>query len=176
MHPKKFSDDELFELFLSLSRNKKDVKENASVLLKLINEITARATKEKITNKPIISGWKQLIDYCQITMTNLKEEQFRVLFLDKNHHLIADELLQNGDVENVKIDIQQIINQALNCFAISAILLHNHPGNSANPSSCDIETTKKIAEALKPINVTIYDHLIVGKNGEIFSFKNESLL
>jgi DNA repair protein RadC len=170
------TDCELLELFLSLSRNKEDIWENSENLLRLVNEISIRKAKGGIIDKPIINGWKQLIDYCQITMSNLKEEQFRVLFLDKNHHLIADELLQNGNVENVKIDIGQITTQALNCFASSAILLHNHPSNSANPSRCDIETTKKIAEALKPINVTIHDHLIVGRNGEIFSFKNEALL
>lgn len=176
MKPQNKSDDELLELFLSLSRNQQDVKKNAPILLKLINEILARQTKEKIISKPVINSWKHLLNYCQITMTNLKEEQFRILFLDKKHYLIRDELIQNGRVENVEINIPKIIEQTLNCFANSIVLLHNHPNNSAQPSKMDIKTTKKIINTLKTASIKICDHLIIGKNGEIFSFKNEGLL
>ncbi len=157
-------------------KNFKDVNDNILVSLKLINEILTRSTKEKIINKPIIDSWKQLINYCQIAMADLKEEQFRILFLDKKHHLITDELLKNGEVENVRINIRQIVKQSLNYSASSVILLHNHPNNSAQPSKIDVTTTKKIIESLKPVNVKIYDHLIIGKNNEIFSFKSEGLL
>ncbi|MCE3255678.1 MAG: repair protein RadC [Rickettsiaceae bacterium] len=154
----------------------KEVNENVLVSFKLVKEIITRTAKQKISNQPIISNWKGLSDYCQITMANLKEEQFRVLFLDKKHHLIADELEKNGNIEEVEIDLRDIVKKSLNFSAKSVILLHNHPGGDVNPSKADIANTNKILLALKTIGVEVYDHLIIGKNGTIFSFKSEGLL
>ena len=154
----------------------KDANENVLVSFKLVREIAGRSARSCLSNQPIINGWKQLVDYCQITMGNLKEEQFRVLFLDKKHHLIADELEKNGNIEAVEIDLRDIVKKSLNFFAKSVILLHNHPSGDPKPSKTDIDNTKKISSALGAVGVGVYDHLIVGKNGEIFSFKSEGLL
>lgn len=156
--------------------NFKDINENILVSLQLIKEIIARSSRQKIINKPIIDSWRQLVNYCQITMSNLKDEQFRILFFDKKHYLIADELLKSGDIDNVEIDIREIIKKALHYLASSVILLHNHPNNSAKPSKIDIDTTNKIVDALKSIKVKVYDHLIIGEHSELFSFKSEDLL
>jgi DNA repair protein RadC len=189
------SDYELLELLLSINNFKIDSKKllaefgsisaliNADVenkdialLFKIIREFNIRLTKEKINHQPIINSWKQLIDYCQITMANLKEEQLRILFLDKNHYLIADELQKNGQMGNVEIDLKAITKQALNCFADSIILIHNHPNGDSKPSNADIITTKKIVEVLKTLEIKVYDHLIIGKNGQYFSCKSEGFL
>jgi DNA repair protein RadC len=157
-------------------KNFKNINENVLVSLSLIEEIITRSSKQKIVNKPIIDSWQQLVSYCKIIMADLAVEQFRILFLDKKHCLITDELLKIGNIDNVEIDIREIIKKTINCSASSAILLHNHPNNSSQPSKADIEVTKKIADALQIIKVKVYDHLIIGENGEFFSFKNEGLL
>jgi DNA repair protein RadC len=159
-----------------LLRNLQDVNEGVLVSFKLAREILVRSSKNTILHKPILSGWQQLCDYCRLTMANLKEEQFRVLFLDKNHHLIADDLLANGDENEVEINIKKIIKKSLNYFASSIILMHNHPNGNCNPSKSDIISTKKIIEAMKVVNIKIYDHLIIDKDGNFFSFKSEGFL
>ncbi|MES2677483.1 MAG: DNA repair protein RadC [Pseudomonadota bacterium] len=153
-----------------------DVNDNVLVSLKLITEIITRSSKQQIINKPIIDSWKQLCDYCQIVMSDLKEEQLRILFLDKKHYLIADELIKNGGVENVEIDLKTIVKKSLNFFATSIILVHNHPNLNCQPSRADITNTKIISTTLKAIGIAVYDHLIIGKDGQIFSFKSEGLL
>jgi DNA repair protein RadC len=41
--------------------------------------------------------------------------------------------------------------------------VHNHPSGDPTPSRADVEMTRQIADAAKPLNITVHDHLIVGR-------------
>ena len=43
------------------------------------------------------------------------------------------------------------------------ILVHNHPSGDPTPSKADIAVTKDIVKAAAPLNVTVHDHLIIGR-------------
>ena len=45
------------------------------------------------------------------------------------------------------------------------MLVHNHPSGDPTPSRADIEMTKQIVAAAKPLGVMVHDHIIVGKQG-----------
>ena len=59
--------------------------------------------------------------------------------------------------------------------ASAMIVLHNHPSNISEPSRADITTTARIRDALKLIDVTLHDHLILAPS-EAFSFREKGLL
>jgi len=44
-------------------------------------------------------------------------------------------------------------------------LMHNHPSGDPTPSRADIDVTKQIIDAAKPLGVTVHDHVIVGRHG-----------
>lgn len=157
-------------------KNIDGINDNILASFKLIREIVSRSHRDKINNKPVIEGWKPLISYCQAQMMGLQKEQLRVLFLNKKHHLIADELQHQGSIENIKIDIKAILQKALDLSAYGLILVHNHPTSDTRPSRADLENTNKIIEALKIVDVKVYDHLIFGQDGNCYSFKNEGLI
>jgi DNA repair protein RadC len=108
-------------------------------------------------------------------MEELRQEKFKVFFLDKKFKLL-DEFDQDGWVENVEIDIKTIIKKALNCSAKYLILTHNHPSGDIKPSKADIASTDKIIESLKVVEIKIYDHIIIGKNGAHYSFRESGLI
>jgi DNA repair protein RadC len=143
--------------------------------LQIIKELLSRVLKEHIIDKNIISSWSALIDYLKFNMSNLKLEQFRVLFLNKKNMLIADEIMATGTIDQTPVYPREIIKKALFHEAGAVILVHNHPSGSAKPSNADIDLTARIAEACKTINVTMHDHVIIG-NGEYYSFKSNMLL
>ena len=69
--------------------------------LKVIQAVAARFGRDRIdSDKPILSSWSQLIDYCRSQMAFQSIEQFRILFLDKKNRLIADEVQQTGTVDH----------------------------------------------------------------------------
>lgn len=55
--------------------------------------------------------------------------------------------------------------RALELSASAIILVHNHPSGDPTPSRADIDMTKQIIDASKPLGVTVHDHIIVGRNG-----------
>jgi len=52
----------------------------------------------------------------------------------------------------------------------SIIFVHNHPSGDIDPSTEDVETTKKLKEAGKIIGISLLDHVIIGGDG-YYSFK-----
>ena len=98
-----------------------------------------------------------------------------MLFVNRRNRLIADELHQTGTVSHTPAYPRQICIRALELQATALILSHNHPASDPSPSKADIDTTKRIREALKTIDVTLLDHVIVTPTGAL-SFKEQGLL
>ncbi|GLQ09080.1 UPF0758 protein [Devosia yakushimensis] len=134
--------------------------------IKVIQAVAARFGRDRIAaEKPILSSWTQLIEYCNSQMAYQSIEQFRILFLDKKNRLIADEVQQTGTVDHTPVYPREVIKRALELSATALILLHNHPSGDPTPSSADVRMTKEIGDIAKPLGITLHDHLIIGKSG-----------
>jgi DNA repair protein RadC len=97
-------------------------------------------------------------------------EQFRVLYLDKKNQLIADELMNRGTVDHAPVYPREVMRRALELSSSAVILVHNHPSGDPTPSRADIEITRQVVEAGKPLSIAVHDHLVVGRDG-VASFK-----
>ena len=149
--------------------------EGAIVSLKIIGEIINRVLKNQAQKRPVLNNWQAVENHASASLAQLNYEVFRVLFLNKNFQLIEDELLGIGENDIVQVSVKSIVKKALLLHSSSIILMHNHPTSTLQPSAADIKTTNEICAACKPLNISVIDHLIVGKTG-IFSFKAEGLL
>jgi DNA repair protein RadC len=114
----------------------------------------------------VLSGWDALLDYCHTTMAHRETEQFRILFLDTKNTVIADEEQAQGTVDHVPVYPREVVKRALELNASALILVHNHPSGDPTPSDADIHMTRQIAAAAKTLNITVHDHLIIGKANE----------
>jgi len=153
----------------------KGMGENSAVALKTIYAAGKRLAREQILNKPILSNHAAVLEYCRAAMAYEAKEQFRLLFLNNKNVLIADEVQQTGTVNHTPVYAREVVKRALELSATALILVHNHPSGDPAPSRDDIEMTKKLCEAAKPVGIVIHDHFIVGKNG-IVSFQEQGLL
>ena len=143
--------------------------------LKIVEASAQRMVRSKILNQPILSGWDALLDYCHTTMAHRQTEQFRVLFLDRKNTLIADEEQAKGTIDHVPVYPREIVKRALELNASALILVHNHPSGDPTPSQSDVTMTQQIQIACNSLNITLHDHLIIGKSCEL-SFHSENLL
>jgi DNA repair protein RadC len=140
--------------------------ESSAANLKVVQSVAARFAREGIdTEKPILSSWQQLIDYCHSAMAYESVEQFRVLFLDKKNRLIADEVQQVGTVDHTPVYPREVIRRTLELSASALILVHNHPSGDPAPSAADVRMTRDIAEIAKQMGITLHDHIIIGRSG-----------
>jgi DNA repair protein RadC len=140
--------------------------ETSVAYLKAIQATAVRFGRDGIDlDKPILSSWTQLIDYCTAQMAFESIEQFRILFLDKKNRLIADEVQQTGTVDHAPVYPREVVKRALELGATALILVHNHPSGDPSPSSADVRMTREIADVGKPLGITLHDHLVIGKSG-----------
>lgn len=143
--------------------------------LKLIEAAAKRMTRVTLLKRPSLNSWSELIDYCHTHMAFLDHEEFRLLFLDKKNHLIADERQSEGTVDHTPVYPREIVKRALELGATALILVHNHPSGDPAPSAADVKMTKEIALIAKPLGIHVHDHVIVGRNGHT-SLKGLKLL
>jgi DNA repair protein RadC len=141
----------------------------------LIKEGSARLIKDDILDRPIMTSWKSLLNYCRSLIGHLKKEVFMVLYLNNQNELIDEVLQDYGTVDQVSVYPREIAKHALFLNASAIVLVHNHPSGSTNASKADIETTKQIEAALAPFKIRLHDHIIISDRS-FFSFKSEGLL
>jgi DNA repair protein RadC len=133
--------------------------------LKLVRAASLRLLRGEIMGRKVLGSWSTVIDYCRAAQGFDQKEQFRILFLDRKNQLIADEVQQEGTVDHTPVYVREVVKRALELSATALILVHNHPSGDTTPSKADIDMTKLIVEAAKPLGVTVHDHIIVGRNG-----------
>ncbi len=150
------------------------VGEAAIVQIKIIARIIQRILKNRAKQRPVLNNWQLVLDYASASLKDLNYEVFRVLFLDKKHQLIEDELLAIGENDNVVVSSKAIAKKSLLLSASSVILLHNHPSGELKASAADIQITKEIALTLKALDVKVIDHLIISRDG-YFSFRENGI-
>jgi DNA repair protein RadC len=140
--------------------------EAAIVALKASREAGLRLARAAISDKPVLSAWAEVLDYCRAQLAHEKTERFHLLFLDRKNRLIADEVQQQGTVDHTPVYPREVVKRALELSATAIIMIHNHPSGDPSPSSDDIEITRAVMEAAQPLNITVHDHLVIGRNGE----------
>lgn len=133
-----------------------------------------RKEAEHIKRKKITSS-KSVYEFVRPFMTDLPHEEFWLLILNRANMIIRKELISRGGVAGTVVDAKIIFKTALNHYASSIIVCHNHPSGNLKPSSEDISITKKIMEAGKIVEISLLDHLIVTDNG-YYSFADEGAL
>ncbi|MFN3461513.1 MAG: RadC family protein, partial [Oceanibaculum sp.] len=143
--------------------------------LKTVQAGSHRLLRQRILNRPVISSWRDLLDYCRASMGFEKLEQFRVLFLDRKNMIIADELMQKGTVDQTPVYPCEVIRRALELHASALIMVHNHPSGDPTPSRADIEMTKEVQSAGKALGIALHDHVVIGRDDHA-SFKSLGLL
>ena len=143
--------------------------------LKIVEAAAHRLARARIMDRPVISSWQAIIDYCRAAMAHQGTERFRVLFLDRRNALIADEPQGRGTVDHVPVYPREVVKRALELGATALILVHNHPSGDPTPSAADIEMTEKVREAAEVLGIVLHDHIVIGRSGEV-SFRAEGWL
>jgi DNA repair protein RadC len=151
------------------------VGDSAIVILKAIEVGAGRLALGRLRERPALSSWDALQDYLQVAMGHAEAESFRILFLDRKNNLIADEVQQRGTVDHAPVYPREVVKRALDLGATAIIMVRNHPSGDPTPSRADIEMTKQVVAAAKPMGIVVHDHVVVG-HGANASFKSLGLL
>ncbi|MCG2778568.1 MAG: DNA repair protein RadC [Desulfobacterales bacterium] len=128
-------------------------------------EIVKRQLRQPLKKINIIDNPHHLFEYLKVSMSNLSREEFRVLHLNRSKHLIAEEVLFRGTVNESSIYTREVIESALRKKASALIFAHNHPTGPAEASQEDVELTRSLINACRAVDIPVLDHVIVGNDG-----------
>ena len=142
---------------------------------RLVETAGRRLGRQALQNRPVMSSFKDVIDYCRAAMAYSEREEFRVLFLDKRNAVLSDEVLSTGTIDHTPVYPREIVKRALELSSTALILAHNHPSGDPTPSTADIRMTEEIATVAGAMGIVVHDHLIIGRHGHA-SFKGLRLL
>lgn len=145
----------------------KGMGDSSAATLHAIALSARRMARGEIEQQPVLGSWQALIDYLAIDMSHLKHERVRVLYLDTRNRLILDHLAAEGSVDEAAIHPREVIRKAFDIGASALILVHNHPSGDPEPSRADIQITNRIAEAGRLLNITVHDHVIMGRGSHV---------
>jgi len=102
-------------------------------------------------------------------------EEFYVLLLNRANKVLGWMKVSLGGITGTVADPRIIFQAALLSNATSIIISHNHPSGNTNPSSADIELTRKIKAAGAFLDIVLLDHVIVTTEA-YYSFADEGII
>ena len=119
----------------------------------------------RIRNTKAFTSPSDVKQFCQLQIAQEKDEYFCSMFLDSQHRLIAFERLFRGTIDGASVYPRVVVRRALELNAAAVIFTHNHPSGVPEPSTADINITKRLKDALGLIDVRVLDHIIAGTDG-----------
>ncbi len=143
--------------------------------LKIIEAAAQELLRGGVRDRPLLSSWTAVLDYCRSTMAFAEREELRVLYLDKRNGLIVDEVQQVGTVDHTPVYPREVVKRALELSATAIILVHNHPSGDPSPSRADIAMTQQVMDVAGALGIALHDHIIIGRHGHA-SFKSLGLI
>ena len=131
------------------------------------------------SDRPITS----VMDAVALIAEELKDwdrEVFCALNLDvkgRAMNMMNLNIVSVGTLTETAVHPRELFKSSLLSSAAAVIFFHNHPSSGdPTPSGQDIETTRRLVEAANILGVKALDHIVVGKDGEYFSFKENDLV
>jgi DNA repair protein RadC len=151
------------------------LKDNAIDILKVVRESAIRLARQEVIDRPVLSSWQKVLDYCRAKLAHEQTERFHLLFLDRKNVLIAADEQQRGTVDHTPVYPREVVKRAIELGASAIIMVHNHPSGDPTPSKADIAMTREVAKAAETLGLTVHDHIVIGRAGHA-SFKGLGLL
>ncbi len=151
------------------------ISEHTALFFGLLKDIAILYLENGLHNKDLLSSPEVVYDYLRAALKGSADEEFKTLFLNSRNQLIAVETLQTGTVNKAVVYPRKIVERALYNHAVNVIIAHNHPAGTLKPSQDDCAVTKVIKAALKTVEISLLDHIIIGGN-DYFSFKSKGLI
>lgn len=118
---------------------------------------------------------EDVVTYCRASLEGEKNEFFEIIFLNAKNVILGVERIAGGTINHTTISVRTIVEKSLEKRALSLIFLHNHPSGTPEPSREDITLTQSLVNALSALELSVQDHIIVGKNS-YYSFRAHGLI
>ena len=151
------------------------LRRNLDVLGELAVRYQVELLPERPDDVPAIARPQDVHRLVGREMSQLAQEQVRVLLLNTRNEVVGQRVIYQGNVNSSIIRPAEVLRPAVVEAVPSIIVAHNHPSQDPTPSPDDIAITRELAQAGKLLGIDLLDHVVIGGN-RFSSFKDRGLL
>lgn len=166
----------LHDLSLEELRATKGIGRVKALQIKAVMELSKRISSALIINNRI--SVKSPDDVSRLLMEEmryLRKEIFKIILLNTKNHILKSLNVSVGCLNSSIVHPREVFSEAVKAGCSGVLLAHNHPSGDPEPSSEDIETTKRLVNAGNILGIKVLDHIIIG-DGRYISFKEQGLI
>ena len=152
------------------------VGERTATLISLMRHTYKISLQSKLNIKCGKLNIQALGDYIRLHISNTRHECCHILAYGAEGELLLVKEMP-GRICDIKENVGKIINFAVINKASDIVLIHNHPDDRKILfSKEDVDTTQKLRQALRLMDIDLFDHIIVcGKHWYRFSERYRGL-
>ena len=153
----------------------RDIGPNAAMLIRMMLPLFRLYENDRLAERKTLSSYREARDYCASLFRGVTDERFYLVSLDARLKIISAQVISEGTVDEVAVYPRQVLSLLLRQNAQGALLTHNHPGQSAEPSREDTDMTLLLRDVMDKVGIRLFDHVICGTDGT-YSFAGHGLL
>lgn len=166
---------ELGKLSLSQLQRISGVGPVKAITLTAALELGSRRQVSVTKTKKQVSSSQEIYEIFGPQIGDLNHEEFWLMCLNRNNAIIGTTRIGSGGISATVADIRIMLKYAIENYASSMILCHNHPSGNLKPSNADIKLTTAVKEAASWMDIALLDHIIV-TDSSYYSFADEKMI
>jgi len=130
---------------------------------------------QSYTTQSVVTSSEAAKNIFKLLLSGQEREHFAVSFLTNQHEVLETEILFSGTINQSAVYPREIAKRALQLNAAAVIIGHNHPSGILQPSQSDLQITKHIKEAMKLLDISLLDHILIA-DYQTYSFSENGQL
>lgn len=128
----------------------------------LVNEVPI-----KFNEMEEVKGPCMVVDLLTKYMADRANEEFVIVHLNTACLATWLQRASSGGLSSATVEPREVFRGAVLNNSDSIVVAHNHPSGNPEPSSSDIEITRRLVEAGKMMGIPVRDHIIIA--GDTFT-------
>lgn len=108
---------------------------------------------------------QKLFAYLPHIFADLSHEVSAAVFIDQDDHVVAIDLVGQGDLRQTVTNLRGIIQRMALHHTRRVLLVHNHPGQSPIHSNADRQVTQELTNLAQLLDVEFLGHYVITQAG-----------
>ncbi len=133
-------------------------------ILKAALELGRRIQAEKVDGRTHVRTPEDVVQILGPEARTLDHEVFWIIHLDARNRLEGrPSVVSHGLLDSSLVHPREVFRRAVRKATAGIVLAHNHPSGDPTPSAEDIRITRQLIDAGRIMEITVLDHIIIGK-------------
>jgi DNA repair protein RadC len=130
-----------------------------------VMEVARRVIGAQGGEAPLLNRADLVAAHLEPIAAGLDVEKFWVLCLNRKNRLKKCVEVTSGTATAALAHPREVFRAAIRESASALVCSHNHPSGDPAPSTADIQMTRLLREAARTVEITLLDHVILGRPG-----------